>query len=252
MNVFLAGFVNELVKVGVASPLTGTNFMRDTGKKALPAPGSGQAKPPSAPKPVQPGTVTGKLSPQKMPALPGAKPIQVGRGWRAQIGVQRMESPAAAPKRTRFRPSAGYSPDPSSDPTPAKKPSGGRGRSRARKERERLPFETSPQMRSRQRDEARGAVQRAAKLKAAGPNYGDANAKKPAPATMRKSNYRGKPTGRSFPIGINTGDVGRNAKSIGNAPMRRADGRTAAQVAAAKIKKQQASTQIAGGARFQQ
>ena len=71
------------------------------------------------------------------------------------IGVQRMESPAAAPKPTRFRPSPGFTPKPSSDPAPkTKKPGGGRRNKGAVKERKFLPYESVPEMKKRTTGEA--------------------------------------------------------------------------------------------------
>lgn len=76
-------------------------------------------------------------------------------GFSSQIGVQRMESPAATPKQSRYRPSAGYSPDKSSDPVPVKKNTGGGGgRPRKQKERVYLPFEGTSSMKKRVAGEA--------------------------------------------------------------------------------------------------
>jgi len=103
-------------------------------------------------------------------------------GFSSQIGVQRMESPAAAPKQSRYRPSAGYSPDKSSDPVPAKKPAGGGGRGRMRKPKERtyLPFEGTAAMSKRTNREA--AYNKAFDAKKA-PTPPPSKAFKPQPAT---------------------------------------------------------------------
>ena len=86
------------------------------------------------------------------PMMPSRR-LPAGGAMRA-IGVQRMESPAAAPKPTRFRPAPGYTPKPSTDPVVAK-PKRRRGGNRKQvKERKFLPFESVPEMRKRVAGEA--------------------------------------------------------------------------------------------------
>jgi len=99
MQPFLQGFVEELVKVSFVAPLQ---------------------TPSTAPKP------TGGIS---VPKPPNAVPA--GQGFTAAIPTQKMESPAAPPQATGWRPSAGYKAKPGSDPKtppPAPKSRGGGGK----------------------------------------------------------------------------------------------------------------------------
>jgi hypothetical protein len=101
MDNFLHGFADELVKLGAASDLAGTNYVRDTKRAKLPAPGSGHAKvAPTVKSAPKPKAAIKPKAPSR-PAWEGRRPKD--GNWEASIRKRRAPTTTPQVKPKRFR-----------------------------------------------------------------------------------------------------------------------------------------------------